>query len=101
MPTFVAVEISIHDPATYERYKDLAPPSIAKYGGRYAVRGGKMETLEGDWHPERFVILEFPSADAARRWWASPEYADAKKLRHAAATSRMLLIDGPSLDPEP
>ena len=94
MPTFVAVEISIHDPATYERYRELAPPSIAKYGGRYAVRGGKMETLEGDWHPERFVILEFPSVERARAWWSSPEYAEAKALRQSCATTRMVVTEG-------
>ena len=101
MAAYVVVEIAINDPATYERYKTLAPPSIGLYGGRYLVRGGTMQTLEGDWHPERFVILEFPSADAARKWWRSPEYAEAKSLRQSCARTQMLLIEGPSLDPRP
>ena len=101
MPAYVAVEISIHDPKTYERYKVLAPPSIAVYGGRYLVRGGNTEALEGNWNPERFVILEFPTAEAARQWWDSPEYAEAKALRHKSANTQMLLIVGPSLDPRP
>jgi uncharacterized protein (DUF1330 family) len=96
---FVVVEISIHDQATYDHYKLLAPPTIAKYGGRYAVRGGTSEALEGDWKPERFVILEFPTADAARKWWASPEYTEARALRHKSAKTRMLLVDGPAFDP--
>lgn len=99
MPCFVAVEITIHDPATYERYKNMAPPSIGKYGGRYAVRGGTVTTLEGSWCPARFVLLEFPTADQARAWWNSPEYAPAKAMRQASATTEMILIEGPSLDP--
>lgn len=99
MPTFVVVDISIHDPARYERYKVLAPPSIGKYGGRYAVRGGVTDTLEGKWEPHRLVILEFPSAERARAWWHSPEYAEAKALRQSCATTDMVLIDGPALDP--
>lgn len=96
---FVAVEISIHDPATYERYKKMAPASIAKYGGKYLVRGGTTEALEGAWNPERFVILEFPTADAARKWYNSPEYTEARAIRQQCAKARMLLVDGPSFDP--
>lgn len=94
MPAYVIVEIEIHDPATYERYKVLAPPSIAAYGGRYLARGGETVTLEGDWRPSRLVILEFPTLQAARDWWDSPEYAEAKALRHVAAESGMVAIAG-------
>jgi uncharacterized protein (DUF1330 family) len=94
MPAYVVVQIAIQDAATYERYKELAPPSIATYGGRYLVRGGATEALEGSWRPRRLVILEFPSAEQARAWWASPEYAAAKALRHACACTEMLLVDG-------
>lgn len=96
---YIVVDIAIHDPETYARYKELAPPSIAKYGGRYVVRGGTTSTLEGTWSPERFVLLEFPTAEVARRWWESPEYAEAKAMRQRAAHSQMLLVDGPSFDP--
>ena len=94
MPAYVAVQVTVHDPATYERYKELAPPSIVAYGGKYIARGGKVETLEGAWKPSRFVLLEFPTAERARAWWHSPEYAEAKKLRHATATSEMILVEG-------
>lgn len=99
MPTFVLAEISIHDKQKYERYKELAPASIFKYGGRYAARGGEVEALEGQFEPERLVVLEFPSADAARRWWNSPEYAEAKKIRQSCSTARMVLTEGPALEP--
>lgn len=95
----VVVEISIHDPDTYKEYMLLAPPTIARHKGKYLVRGGTTETLEGDWKPQRFVVLEFPSAQAAKDWWSSPEYTKARKVRERCATARMLLVDGPSFDP--
>lgn len=88
------VQIGIDDPVRYERYKTLAPPSIAAYGGRYLVRGGPSELLEGKWQPARLVILEFPDAARARAWWGSPEYAPAKAIRQACARTEMLLIEG-------
>jgi len=88
------VQIGVDDPVRYERYKTLAPPSIAAYGGRYLVRGGPSELLEGEWQPARLVILEFPDAARARAWWSSPEYAPAKAIRQACARTEMLLIEG-------
>jgi uncharacterized protein (DUF1330 family) len=94
MPAYLIAQITVRDPATYDRYKELAPPSIAVYGGRYVVRGGATATLEGSWRPTRLVILEFPSVEQARAWWDSPEYASAKALRQACADTEMLLVDG-------
>ena len=99
MRAYVVVDITIHDPQTYDSYKDMAPASIAKYKGKYLVRGAKTTTLEGTWDPKRFVILEFPTADAARAWWNSPEYAAAKALRQSCSTTQMLLVEGPEFDP--
>ena len=94
MPAYVVVQVQVQDPERYETYKRLVPPSLAAYGGRFVVRGGKTETLEGSWSPERFVILEFPSVDQAKAWWGSPEYAEAKALRHATARSEMIVVEG-------
>lgn len=94
MPAYVVVDITIHDPETYARYRELAPPSIAAYGGRYLARGGATQALEGTWSPARLVILEFPSMEQARAWWASPEYAEAKALRQRCADAEMLLVEG-------
>jgi uncharacterized protein (DUF1330 family) len=94
MPAYVVVEITVTDPAAYERYKQLAEASVAAYGGRYLVRGGRVELLEGSRVPPRLVVLEFPSVDRARSWWASPEYAEAKPVRAASATTEMILVDG-------
>jgi uncharacterized protein (DUF1330 family) len=94
MPAYVIVQIKIHDPETYERYKILAPPSIAAYGGRYIVRGGQTVTLEGTWEPPRLVVLEFPDLEKARAWWASPEYAEAKALRQSVSDADMIAVEG-------
>jgi uncharacterized protein (DUF1330 family) len=94
MVAFVIVDIEIHDPGRYERYKELAPASIHAYGGRYVARGGTVEVLEGAWSPKRCVVLEFPSAEQARRWWESPEYAEAKRLRQATSTTDMIVVEG-------
>ncbi len=94
MAAYVLVDIAVKDPEAYERYKQLAPASIAAYGGKYLVRGGAKEVLEGPWDLNRFVILEFESVERAKAWWASPEYAPAKAMRFAAADSKMVLVDG-------
>jgi len=98
MPAYLVVQITVRDPSTYDRYRELAPASIAAYGGRYLARGGLTETLEGTWRPKRLVILEFPSVERLREWWSSPEYAPAKALRQASADTEMVLLEG--LSPE-
>ena len=94
MPAYVVTEIEVHDPVRYEDYKKMSSESIAAHGGRFIVRGGKVETLEGTWSPKRFVIVEFPTVEKAKTWWSSAEYADGKKLRHATAHSQMIVVEG-------
>ncbi len=94
MPAFVIVEIEVRDPEAYETYRSLVPASLDAYGGKFIARGGATESLEGDWAPERIVVLEFPSLERARQWWASPEYRDAKAIRMRAARTRMIAIEG-------
>lgn len=94
MSAYVVVEIEVTDPELYERYKLLAPPTVQAHGGRYLARGGATVALEGDWEPERLVILEFASLDQARAWHDSPEYRAARSLRWRSARSRMLAVAG-------
>jgi uncharacterized protein (DUF1330 family) len=94
MPAYILVQIEVHDPEGYERYRSMVLPSIHAFGGRFIVRGGPIETLEGAWKPSRLAILEFPNRDRARAWWASPEYAGPKALRLATARSEMILVEG-------
>jgi uncharacterized protein (DUF1330 family) len=94
MTAYVIVDIEVTDPAGYEEYKKLAPPAVTLYGGKYIARGGNTETLEGDWHSNRLVILEFPSAEQAKAWLNSPEYAPARSMRHKYAKSKMMVVEG-------
>jgi uncharacterized protein (DUF1330 family) len=94
MPAYVVVEVEVLDAERYETYKMMVPPSLAAYGGRFVVRGGAAETLEGDWRPRRLVIVEFPSVERAKEWWDSPEYAEARALRQATARTQMIVVEG-------
>ncbi|NJD09209.1 MAG: DUF1330 domain-containing protein [Gemmatimonadetes bacterium] len=94
MAAYVLAQITVHDPVTYERYKALSGAALEPYGGRFLVRGGAVETMEGTWQPARLVVIEFPDAAAARAWWASPEYAEARALRQASAHTELLLAPG-------
>ena len=93
MAAYVLVDIKVTDPAGYEEYKQLAPVSLRKYGGKYLVRGGVNETLEGEWVFNRLIILEFKSKEQAKAWLNSPEYAPARQLRHKYAESRMIVVE--------
>ena len=94
MSAYVIAEVDITDPALYEEYRRLVPATIAKYGGKYLVRGGAVDVKEGGWQPKRLVVLEFASMDQARTWYHSPEYAPALALRTKAARSKVLLVEG-------
>jgi uncharacterized protein (DUF1330 family) len=94
MPAYVVAEVNITNPEGYKEYSAVVPGTIAKYGGRFLVRGGKAEPLEGQWPECRRVIIEFPSAEAARQWFDSPEYEKPKAMRKANSTGRLLLIEG-------
>jgi uncharacterized protein (DUF1330 family) len=94
MSAYIIVNIDVTDPVPYERYKAMAEATVTAYGGRYIVRGGPAERLEGAWEPKRVVVLEFPDAARARAWWGSEEYRPAKEVRNASARSDMILVAG-------
>lgn len=94
MAACVVLEVDVKDQEKYESYNQMVPPSLAAYGGRFLVRGGKVETLEGEWSPKRLVILEFPSVVQAKAWWGSEEYAEVKAVREATAHSQVILVAG-------
>ena len=94
MPAYVLANVTITDPLRYEDYRRLVTPTLATFGGRFLVRGGAVEVLEGDWRPGRLVLLEFPSAEQARAWWSSPAYTEAKLIRQAASDGTLLLLAG-------
>ena len=94
MSAYVIVEIEIVDPVGYEVYKKLAGATVEKYGGKYTVRGGKTEVLEGDWNPKRIVVLEFPTMERAKEWLNCEEYREPRKMRHRTAKTKMIVVEG-------
>ena len=94
MPAYVIVETDIADPERYERYKAASPGAVAAGCGRFLARGGELAVLEGDWRPSRLVVLEFPDLETAKRFYDSPEYVAARRLREGAATLRMVAVQG-------
>ena len=94
MPAYVIVETDVTDAERYEQYKAASPAAIAAGGGRFLVRGGELVVLEGDWHPPRLVMLEFEDLEAAKRWYESEAYQEAKKLRAGAASFRAIAVQG-------
>jgi uncharacterized protein (DUF1330 family) len=94
MPAYVIVETDVTDPEQYEQYKAASPAAIAAGGGRFLVRGGELAVLEGDWQPSRIVMLEFDDLAAAKRWYESEAYQEAKKLREGAARLRVIAVQG-------
>ena len=94
MAAYVIGEIEVTDPAAYEEYRRQVMAVVTKYGGKFIVRGGKVETLEGGWAPKRFVALEFPSMEQAQKWYRSPEYAPLIELRKRASRGKLILVEG-------
>ena len=94
MAAYVIAQIEITDPVAFEEYRREVPPTLVRYGGRFIVRGGESDTLEGDWQPKRLVVLEFPDRATAKAWWSSHDYAAPKALRQRSARSQLLIVDG-------
>ena len=94
MPAYIVVETDIHDAEQYELYKQASPAGVAAGEGRFIARGGELSVLEGDWQPKRLVLLEFPDLAAAKRFYESPEYQVAKRLREGAADFNMVAVQG-------
>lgn len=94
MSAYVIVETDITDAAQFEQYKAASPAAVHAGGGHFLARGGELDVLEGDWQPSRLVVLEFEDLAAARRWYQSAEYQQAKKLRDGAARLRMVAVQG-------
>jgi len=94
MPAYVISELEVLDPVEIETYRTIAAQSIAQYGGRYLVRGGAANVAEGGPPPENIVVVEFPSMERLREWYASPEYAEALKVRRTALDRRLIFVEG-------
>jgi uncharacterized protein (DUF1330 family) len=91
---YVISEVEALDPELFERYRALAHAAVTKHGGRYIVRGGAIETVEGEDSTRRMVIIEFPGMEAARQWYRSAEYAEALALSQKAFKRRLIFVTG-------
>ncbi|MGH8734034.1 MAG: DUF1330 domain-containing protein [Burkholderiales bacterium] len=96
MSAYVIGEIDVVDPAAYEEYRKQVLAVVTKYGGKFIVRGGRIDPREGGWTPKRIVVVEFPSLAQAQKWYDSPEYAPLIKLRQKAAKGRLIIVEGAS-----
>ena len=94
MAAYFIADVDVHDPQAFEQYRQGVPATVAKYGGKFLVRGGAYEKLEGQWEPKRLVLLEFPSVAEAKRWYDSAEYRELKALRFKAAKTDLVLVEG-------
>lgn len=94
MAGYVIAEVEVTDPTTYNEYRQVVPATLEKYGGKFLVRGGRSETLEGDWQPKRLVVIEFESLERAKEWWASEAYRGPKSLRQRAAKTNLIALEG-------
>lgn len=94
MPAYVIVEVRVTNPEPYAAYRDLATASVERHGGRFLVRGGAVTPLEDAWQPERFVVIEFPSFEAAKGFYFSDDYQQALKVRLANSAGRAFIVEG-------
>ncbi len=94
MAVYMILEIEVLDEETYTQYKERVPATLPKYGGRYLVRGGEVTPLSGNWHPERIVIVGFPSAEHFQSWLTSPEYSELAQIRLRSTKSKAVMVKG-------
>jgi uncharacterized protein (DUF1330 family) len=94
MAAYFIVDIKVEDAELYGEYRKLVGPTLERYGGKFLVRGGTIETIEGDWQPQRLVLLEFEDIEQFKRWYFSPEYTQARNMRFQASTAQAILVQG-------
>jgi uncharacterized protein (DUF1330 family) len=94
MPAYFIVDIDVTDPTAFDEYRKAVPATVEKYGGKFLVRGGRMEVVEGSWRPKRVVVTEFPSLEQAKRWYDSEEYRALKARRLRTSKGNVILVEG-------
>lgn len=94
MSAYLIAEVDVTDPAVFEQYRAGVPATIAAYGGKYLVRGGAFEALEGTWQPKRVIVLQFDSMARLKEWYNSKEYAPLLALRKKSANTNVVALEG-------
>ena len=94
MAAYLIIDLEVHDPEGFQKYREGVGAFIAKHGGEYLVRGGEFEVIEGDWQPHRLVLFRFPNRQAIRNFFADPDYARLKDIRLKSAKTVAVAVDG-------
>jgi len=94
MVAYVIAEVNVHNPERYADYTAVTPGTVEKYGGKFIVRGGNPQALEGAAPPQRVVVIEFATADAAKAWYNSPDYSAVINIRQEASDGKLMLVEG-------
>ena len=94
MPAYLISDVTVKDAEAFQAYRTRAAASIKQHGGRYLVRGGAVDTLEGSWTPTTIIVVEFPDLERARTWYGSQEYAAALAFRDDALSRNLVIVDG-------
>jgi uncharacterized protein (DUF1330 family) len=94
MAAYVIGDIEVTDPAAFQEYRNRLGATIEQYGGRFVIRGGRVNSKEGDWQPHRLLMLEFPSFEQAERWYNSSEYRPLIAIREKAARTHLIIAEG-------
>ena len=94
MAAYVIGDIEVTDPAAFQEYRNRLGATIEQYGGRFVIRGGRVNSKEGDWQPHRLLMLEFPSFEQAERWYNSSEYKPLIAIREKAARTHLIIAEG-------
>ncbi len=90
----MVIDVDVKDQKQYAEYMKAGAPTIIAHGGKPLVRGGKTRVWEGSWQPKRVIVLEFKTVEEARKWWDSPDYGEARKLRVNAASANVICVEG-------
>ena len=94
MAAYVVADVEITDPQMFSRYREQLPATVEQYGGRFTIRSGRHEVLEGDWRPHRLIVVEFPDLSRAQAWYHSAEYAPLIALREKSARTNLVIVEG-------
>ena len=94
MAAYIIAEIEVKNPDKYSQYRDEVPKTVNQFGGRYIIRGNNIVPLEGDWEPERLVVIEFPDMASLKRWYESDKYKSIRNMRITSTSSKVIAIDG-------
>ena len=94
MAYYLVADMSITDPELFAEFAEAVPATVQQYGGRYLIRGGELEVAQGDWTPNRLVVIEFESVDQAKAWYDSPEYEGPKQTLARSSKSNFVFIEG-------